>query len=122
MRWVVGDIHGMLRPLRSLVGHVTAKDPAAQFLFVGDYVNRGPDSRGVIDLLLSLQDEGRAKFVRGNHDDIFDMVLSGQTYAYHPDARSPLAATSGGGHPWRDVGRARPPPPPVRPPPTARLP
>jgi serine/threonine protein phosphatase 1 len=92
MRWVVGDIHGMLRPLSALVAHLTAKDPAAQFLFVGDYVNRGPDSRGVLDLLLSLQGEGRAKFVRGNHDDIFDMVLSGQSYAYHPDARTPLAA------------------------------
>jgi serine/threonine protein phosphatase 1 len=92
MRWVVGDIHGMLRPLSALVAHVTGKDPTAQFLFVGDYVNRGPDSRGVLDLLLSLQGEGRAKFVRGNHDDIFDMVLSGQSYAYHPDARTPLAA------------------------------
>src|SRR5687768_17164278 len=92
MRWVVGDIHGMLRPLSALVAHLTAKDPAAQFLFVGDYVNRGPDSRAVLDLLISLQSEGRAQFVRGNHDDMFDMVLNGQSYAYHPDARTPLAA------------------------------
>ena len=44
MRWVVGDIHGMLRPLRALVDAVTQRDAAARLLFVGDYVNRGPDS------------------------------------------------------------------------------
>ena len=92
MRWVVGDIHGVLRPLRALVELVLAKDPKAQFFFVGDYVNRGPDSKGVIDLLLSLQADGRAKFVRGNHDDVFDVVLSGQCYVCHPDARTPLGA------------------------------
>jgi hypothetical protein len=92
MRWVVGDIHGMLRPLRALIELLSKKDPKARFLFVGDYVNRGPDSSAVLDVLLSLQTEGRAQFVRGNHDDVFDMVLSGQCYAFHPDARTPLAA------------------------------
>jgi serine/threonine protein phosphatase 1 len=77
MRWVVGDIHGMLRPLRSLVDAVTRRDAAARLLFVGDYVNRGPDSRGVVDLLLALPG---AAFVRGNHDDVFDLVLNGENY------------------------------------------
>src|SRR4051812_16475962 len=77
MRWVVGDIHGMLRPLRALVDAVLRRDAAARLLFVGDYVNRGPDSRGVVDLLLSLPD---ARFVRGNHDDVFDLVLNGANY------------------------------------------
>jgi serine/threonine protein phosphatase 1 len=77
MRWVVGDIHGMLRPLRALVDAVARRDPAARLLFVGDYVNRGPDSRGVVDLLLDLPGAG---FVRGNHDDVFDLVLNGCNY------------------------------------------
>src|SRR5438270_7561723 len=78
MRWIVGDIHGMLKPLTSVVAQVRQADPAARFLFVGDYVNRGPDSKGVIDLLLSLRN---AAFIRGNHDDIFDLVINGQCYA-----------------------------------------
>lgn len=77
MRWVIGDVHGMLTPLRALADLVRADDPEAEFLFVGDYVNRGPDSKGVIDFLLGLQ---HARFVRGNHDDVFDQVINGRSY------------------------------------------
>jgi hypothetical protein len=89
MRWVIGDVHGMLRALQGLLAAVRAVDPAAAFFFVGDYVNRGPDSRGVIDLLLTLDG---ARFVRGNHDDLFDLVLNGRGYDLHPQAREPLVA------------------------------
>ena len=92
MRWVVGDIHGMLRPLRALLDLISAKDDDARFLFVGDYVNRGPDSRGVVDLLLNLQLAGVARFVRGNHDDILDIILHNQSLGCHPDACNPVAA------------------------------
>jgi diadenosine tetraphosphatase ApaH/serine/threonine PP2A family protein phosphatase len=88
MRWVIGDIHGMSRPLRTILDAVRRRDWNPRFIFVGDYVNRGPDSRGVIDLLLSLPD---ALFVRGNHDDIFDLVLRSDCYVCHdtgPDAVS----------------------------------
>ena len=77
MRWVVGDIHGMYRPLAALVDAVTRRDGDRRLLFVGDYVNRGPESRGVVELLLALPN---ASFVRGNHDDIFDLVLHGTSY------------------------------------------
>ena len=89
MRWVVGDIHGMLRPLRAVVDEVARRDPAARFLFVGDYVNRGPDSRGVVDFLLALRN---ASFVRGNHDDVFDLVLHGT--CYDPDNSAPDAPSA----------------------------
>jgi hypothetical protein len=78
MRWIIGDVHGMLAPLQRLLDEVGKIDAQAQFYFVGDYINRGPDSKGVIDLLLSLTG---AKFVRGNHDDIFDQVLNSTSYA-----------------------------------------
>jgi serine/threonine protein phosphatase 1 len=78
MHWIIGDVHGMLRSLTRLLDAVTAQDTAARLIFVGDYVNRGPDSAKVIDLLLSLPS---GQFVRGNHDDIFDLVLHGHSYA-----------------------------------------
>lgn len=84
MRWVIGDIHGMLKPLAQLIYAVRAQDSAARFLFVGDYVNRGPDSRGVVDLLLRLP-KGTAQFARGNHDDIFDLILNGHSFASGDD-------------------------------------
>jgi len=79
----------MLRPLEALVGAVARSDPQAHYVFVGDYVNRGPDSRRVIDLLLSLS---RATFLRGNHDDIFDLLLSGQCCSCHASAPDPVSA------------------------------
>jgi hypothetical protein len=89
MNWVIGDIHGMLRPLRALVEHVLRIDFAASFFFAGDYVNRGPDSRGVIDFLLQLE---HARFARGNHDDIFDLLLHRSGYVTNPGAADEVAA------------------------------
>jgi hypothetical protein len=89
MEWVIGDVHGMLRPLGALLEAVRKADPDAHFVFVGDYVNRGPDSRGVIELLLTLP---RARFLRGNHDDVFDLLVNGDCYICHPTALDPLAA------------------------------
>ena len=81
MRWVIGDIHGMIRPLEALLRAIRQHDDAAELLFVGDFVNRGPESKAVVELLMSLDN---AKCVRGNHDDVFDQVMSGQSYAGKP--------------------------------------
>jgi serine/threonine protein phosphatase 1 len=78
MRWIIGDVHGMLRPLEGLLGGIERADADARLFFVGDYVNRGPETKGVIELLLTLKN---ARFIRGNHDDIFDQVVHGHTYA-----------------------------------------
>ena len=89
MNWVIGDVHGMYGPLRRLLDAVAAADPAARLVFAGDYVNRGPDSRQVIDLLLSLTN---ARFCRGNHDDIFDLILHGTCFAPKAAGDTPGAA------------------------------
>lgn len=87
MKWIVGDIHGMLRPLTGLVQLVQEQDRDARFYFVGDYVNRGPDSRAVVDFLLKLPN---ARFGRGNHDDIFDYILNGECFERHPQLFTPV--------------------------------
>ena len=91
MRWVIGDIHGMYDALRGLLDAVGRRDASPRFLFVGDYVNRGANSRGVIELLLGLPG---AAFARGNHDDVLDLVLHGECYDPHsaaPDAGAAFA-------------------------------
>jgi serine/threonine protein phosphatase 1 len=89
MRWIIGDIHGMLRPLDALLNAVQARDPAARFTFSGDYINRGPDSPGVVERLLGLKN---ATFLRGNHDDIFDLILNGTCYLGGAETSDPVAA------------------------------
>lgn len=80
MKWIVGDIHGMLKPLELLLDRIAKRDAQAEIIFCGDYVNRGPESRRVVDLLLTLRN---AHFVRGNHDDTFDLLLNGRCFVPH---------------------------------------
>lgn len=64
--WVIGDIQGCAKSLTSLLAHPDLQHPDAHFVFVGDLVNRGPDSVGVLRQIRSL--ESRASTVLGNHD------------------------------------------------------
>lgn len=64
--WVIGDIQGCAKSLAALLEQPDLQHPHARFLFVGDLVNRGPDSAGVLRHIMSL---GRkAQTVLGNHD------------------------------------------------------
>ncbi len=74
----------MLVPLRRLIEAVRQEDGDATFCFTGDFCDRGPDTRGVVDLLIPMLASGEAKAVRGNHDETFDLVLNGQGYASGP--------------------------------------
>jgi hypothetical protein len=88
MRWIIGDIHGMFRPLDALIGAVERRDQSPHFMFVGDYVNRGPDSPRVIDRILALP---RASCVRGNHDDVLDLILHGDCFSCHHHSPSAIS-------------------------------
>lgn len=67
---VIGDIHGCLAPLTQLL-QVIDPQPEDHIIFVGDYVDRGSDSKGVIDLLISLKDKFKMTFIQGNHEEKF---------------------------------------------------
>jgi serine/threonine protein phosphatase 1 len=72
---VVGDIHGRADVLGRLVERLDGMHPAGRMpLFVvGDVIDRGPDSRGVIEMLVSRGARG----VRGNHEDWFARYARG---------------------------------------------
>jgi serine/threonine protein phosphatase 1 len=65
----IGDIHGCLRAFDRLLEIVRA-EPEDLLVLLGDYVDRGPDSRGVIDRLLDIRDRYRLVTLRGNHDQM----------------------------------------------------
>lgn len=62
----IGDVHGQSAKLDTLLGKLDRIDPTAALWFVGDLVNRGPDSAGVLRRVRSLG--SRATTVLGNHD------------------------------------------------------
>src|SRR5947207_1752869 len=63
----VGDIHGCARAL-DVVLQAAAPGPDDLLITLGDYVDRGPDSRGVLDRLTALHAAGRLVPLLGNHD------------------------------------------------------
>jgi serine/threonine protein phosphatase 1 len=69
--FAVGDIHGCAAELEVLLRGLPAA-PGDTIAFVGDYVDRGPDSRAVIDQLIALRDKNgiRTVFLKGNHEDM----------------------------------------------------
>lgn len=81
--YVVGDIHGCLEPLRRTLG-VIDDDRARRGggscveVFLGDYVDRGPDSAGVIDLLIARSRARGVVFIKGNHDALMEEFARGR--------------------------------------------
>lgn len=75
--YAIGDIHGQLNALQRALALVDADGGSAeQVVFLGDYTDRGPDSRGVLDLLIHGQTSGRNwTFLRGNHDRMFQLFV-----------------------------------------------
>jgi serine/threonine protein phosphatase 1 len=71
----MGDIHGCLTALTTLLDFV-APTPEDRLITLGDYVDRGPDSRGVLDLLMDLHAQGRLVALRGNHEE---MMIASRT-------------------------------------------
>ncbi|MBW2477303.1 MAG: serine/threonine protein phosphatase [Deltaproteobacteria bacterium] len=73
----IGDIHGCLFELQDLLDQVNPQTED-RIVFLGDYVDRGPDSAGVISFLLALRDLfPQTVYLRGNHEQMFLDFLSG---------------------------------------------
>jgi len=79
--WAVGDIHGradLLTPLLSAMIEDLSQSPKPRkvLVFLGDYIDRGAQSRQVLDMLCALDGQVEAHFLRGNHEERMEAVLS----------------------------------------------
>ncbi|MBI3301215.1 MAG: serine/threonine protein phosphatase [Deltaproteobacteria bacterium] len=70
--FIVGDIHACPQELEALLTSLSLQ-PEDQLVCLGDYVDRGPGAREVVDLLLGLQADAVCDltFLKGNHEDMF---------------------------------------------------
>src|ERR1022692_4564279 len=72
---VIGDIHGMAAKLENLLGQIemwcaaNAKAELRRLIFLGDYIDRGPHAREVLQIVQRLQAKG-AICLRGNHEEL----------------------------------------------------
>lgn len=85
--YAVGDVHGRLDLLDRLLAMIDADDRACAaaettLIFLGDLVDRGPDSAGVVERVRQLDASGRdVRVVLGNHEEVFLAALDGDARA-----------------------------------------
>ncbi|RNI23648.1 metallophosphoesterase family protein [Rufibacter latericius] len=79
-RYAISDIHGCLLTFRKMVEEVIQLKPHDHLYLLGDYINKGPDSKGVLDYIFSLQRQGfQLTCLRGNHDQLLlDAIDKGE--------------------------------------------
>ena len=81
--YAIGDIHGRLDLHTSLIEQIVedAKSSSAQdhvLIYLGDYIDRGPDSRHMIETLNGPPPDGfRAHYLMGNHEDMLLQFIDG---------------------------------------------
>lgn len=76
----ISDIHGELGLFNELLEKVKYDPVEDQLILLGDYVDRGPDSKGVLERVVELKEQG-AIVLRGNHDQMMLEAARGETGA-----------------------------------------
>jgi serine/threonine protein phosphatase 1 len=81
MLYAIGDIHGMRERLEALVASLPL-GPEDRLVFIGDYVDRGPDPKGTVDFLIELERRQPCTFLIGNHESMFLSFLGWKSRLY----------------------------------------
>jgi serine/threonine protein phosphatase 1 len=77
--FIIADLHGCLDMLKRLMEKIDWQPEEDRLIFLGDYIDRGPDSRGVVDFILSLlRCSPGVQCLIGNHEALLLDYLSGK--------------------------------------------
>lgn len=80
--YAIGDVHGEIEKLDRLLEHIRADasfaKTAYKIVFLGDLIDRGPDSRGVIERVMALCASGEAQALKGNHEELMLHAMAKQ--------------------------------------------
>lgn len=84
--YAIGDVHGCADQLRALLTLIDSDDagrrPAERTtVFLGDLVDRGPDSAGAVALVKAMVEAGAARLIKGNHEELFVLACRGDRQA-----------------------------------------
>lgn len=91
--YAIGDVHGCLGLLDDLLGQVIADDrrrgpSRTTLIFIGDLIDRGPQSAQVVERLRSLDASFAVRFLKGNHEELFLGAIAGDDAALRVFCRS----------------------------------
>lgn len=86
MKFAIGDIHGCLDKLKALLDKIQPST-GDTLIFLGDYIDRGSDSKGVVDLLVNLPSSTGADciFLMGNHEQMMLNYFAGRDEYWLPN-------------------------------------
>lgn len=80
--YAIGDIHACKKTFEHLLKKINLKKKDTLVL-LGDYIDRGPDAKGVFDLIFKLKAKGyQVQYIRGNHEQFLLSALNGGTDAH----------------------------------------
>lgn len=79
--FVIGDVHGCAGTLRRLVDEALRPLPIDRIFMLGDLIDRGPDSKGVLDFIFELRERGLSvNSIRGNHEEMYLQACNDHYY------------------------------------------
>jgi serine/threonine protein phosphatase 1 len=77
--YAIGDLHGSLESLERLMEKINPDLAKDRLVFIGDYIDRGPEPKGVVDYIIHLQHQAPPEGIiclKGNHEAMFlDFLL-----------------------------------------------
>lgn len=78
MTYAVGDIHGRFDLLEAALAVIErhSRGVKRRIVFLGDYIDRGPDSRKVVERLMALREAGDVVCLKGNHEELAVTALT----------------------------------------------
>ncbi|ALJ00841.1 metallophosphoesterase family protein [Rufibacter tibetensis] len=79
-RYAISDIHGCLKTFRYMVEEVIKLKYIDRLYLLGDYIDRGPDSKGVLDYIMKLKQTYRVYALCGNHEDMLMKARDNDLY------------------------------------------
>lgn len=88
--FAVGDVHGCFEELEALIERLPL-DSNSVLVFLGDYVDRGPESKSVIDFIIELKKKHRVVALKGNHEAMF------LDFIHHPESSGAALFVLNGG-------------------------
>ena len=97
---IIGDVHGEIDVLHELIGQLGYSEQGVhpdgrRLVFIGDLIDRGPDSPAVIEWVRSLVEQGLAQCLLGNHELMLLLQESKEGCRWHADASHPETQPGG---------------------------
>lgn len=82
--YAIGDIHGEIDKLKALIDTISPTN-GDRLIFLGDYIDRGTESRRVVEYLIQLRADVDCVFLMGNHEHMLQDYLKGGAH-YQPES------------------------------------